>query len=126
MVVHFKILNIIKLFLTCLFLLNFVNQRTVIFVIDPCEDIDRENDLIDDGTRSPYCISGQSSLCDHGISGWYRVLNTDKSNELALPQLCPESGSCGTDNPIWLNGKFCYILYIVIINFCDVKAFNYF
>lgn len=94
--------------------------------IDPCEDIDRENDLIDDGTRSPYCVSGESSLCDHVISGWYRVMNTDISHELALPQFCPESGSCGTDNPIWLNGDFFSILNIVVINFGDVEALSYF
>lgn len=73
---------------------------------DPCEDIDREDDLVDDGSRSPNCRSGNTSLCDRLTSGWRRVLAEDLSYQLTIPQSCPEFQSCGTENPIWLNGDF--------------------
>lgn len=90
--------------------------------LDPCEDIDREEDLIDDGTRSPYCTSRQPSLCDQNLSGWYRVLDSDKSQKLALPQFCPESGSCGTDNPIWLNDSYPEVADGIVVKTVCVRS----
>lgn len=92
--------------------------------LDPCEDIDREEDLIDDGSRSPYCSSAGPSLCDQNVSGWYRVLDSDKSKELALPQFCPESGSCGTDSPIWLNDSYPEVADGIVVKTVCVRSTN--
>lgn len=74
--------------------------------LDPCEDIDRQGDIVDDGSRSPYCKSDAQSLCDNSVSGWYRVLAADNSHKLSMPQFCPDYEHCGTESPIWLNGNF--------------------
>ncbi|XP_048765393.2 adhesion G-protein coupled receptor F3-like isoform X7 [Ostrea edulis] len=76
--------------------------------LDPCSNSFEYTILTDDGYRSAACPSSISNhLCDSRLEeAWYRLQSSDESLYLRIPQACPSIRSCGTDNPIWMNGSY--------------------
>uniref|UniRef100_K1RZC1 Latrophilin-2 n=1 Tax=Magallana gigas TaxID=29159 RepID=K1RZC1_MAGGI len=74
----------------------------------PCSNTFEHDILTDDGFRSPACRRSQfEPRCDKNIvEGWYVLHSSDGSTTLRVHRECPRQTTCGTDNPIWMNGTY--------------------
>lgn len=76
--------------------------------LDPCSNTFEHDILTDDGFRSPACRRSHSEpRCDDNlVEGWYVLHSSDGSTTLRVHRECPRQSTCGTDNPIWMNGTY--------------------
>lgn len=105
-------------------------------LLDPCSNTFEHDILTDDGFRSPACRRSQfEPRCDKNIvEGWYVLHSSDGSTTLRVHRECPRQTTCGTDNPIWMNGGLqtklsrdtdLWILY-KYVDTCVVQYTSYF
>lgn len=70
---------------------------------DPCEEANRLI-LHVSGDRSTRCRDKSLRHCDSKLQqNWYRPMMG--SADVKMATSCVERDSCGTESPIWLNGK---------------------
>ncbi|XP_065098668.1 uncharacterized protein [Paramisgurnus dabryanus] len=77
--------------------------------IDPCDSYTS----LDDSWRSTsnynyyyyYYYNYYSGMCDYNMNwnGWYRLYY--QGQDAQMPESCVNYGSCGTSQPLWLNGR---------------------
>lgn len=73
------------------------------FVVDPCKKDNRVSMPVN-GDRSSSCSDETLSFCDIGLKEtWYKV--TSHGQPLKIPINCVTRNHCGTQSPIWMNGK---------------------
>lgn len=77
----------------------------------PCTTHKRINDVGNRGTR---CSESSSPLiCDRpGFEhDWY--VASYKGEYIQMPETFPNPVTCGTESPIWINGKLLFILNLI-------------
>lgn len=93
---------------------------------DPCSNTFEHDILTDDGFRSPACRRSHSEpRCDDNlVEGWYVLHSSDGSTTLRVHRECPRQSTCGTDNPIWMNGglqtkRDCHVILNILYDYVD-------
>lgn len=93
---------------------------------DPCSNTFEHDILTDDGFRSPACRRSHSEpRCDDNlVEGWYVLHSSDGSTTLRVHRECPRQSTCGTDNPIWMNGglqtkRYCHVILNILYDYVD-------
>lgn len=88
--------------------------RTKFFLnskVEECLSVNHKT--IDQWQRSTKNVVSAGRICDSDIeNGWYRP--NSKAGNL-MPTKCVHGGfKCGTGKPIWMNGKFVFIHFVVL------------
>lgn len=82
--------------------MSFYHNFSLKFCVDPCEENNRI-DLHVSGDRSTACKQKSSMVCDSNMGKWVRPIRDGK--DVQMPNACVDTYSCGTQYPIWLNGR---------------------
>nr|XP_055032620.1 uncharacterized protein LOC129421245 isoform X1 [Misgurnus anguillicaudatus] len=73
--------------------------------IDPCDSYTSLDDSWRSTSNYYYYYYYYSAVCDYNMNwnGWYRLYY--QGQDAQMPESCVNYGSCGTSQPLWLNGR---------------------
>ncbi|XP_056627449.1 uromodulin-like isoform X3 [Triplophysa dalaica] len=72
--------------------------------VDPCDSYTTLDDVWRSSSNYNYYYKYSYGTCDYNLkwNGWYRLFLYGQDAQ--MPESCVISGSCGTSQPLWLNG----------------------
>ncbi|XP_056628027.1 pancreatic secretory granule membrane major glycoprotein GP2-like [Triplophysa dalaica] len=72
--------------------------------VDPCDSYTTLDDVWRSSSNYNYYYKYNYGTCDYNLkwNGWYRLFLYGQDAQ--MPESCVISGSCGTSQPLWLNG----------------------